>query len=56
MKIFTDAIAMGAGAGRGARGRRDVSRLQAASYVNGHMLHVDGGVADVLSLPVAVSS
>jgi len=28
----------------------------AASYVNGHMLHVDGGVAEVLSLPVAVSS
>jgi gluconate 5-dehydrogenase len=28
----------------------------AASYVNGHMLHVDGGVAEVLSLPVAVGS
>ena len=24
--------------------------------VNGHMLHVDGGVAEVLSLPVAVTS
>lgn len=28
----------------------------ASSYVNGHMLHVDGGVADVLSLPVTVRS
>jgi len=28
----------------------------AAAYVNGHTLHVDGGVAEVLSLPVAVSS
>jgi gluconate 5-dehydrogenase len=28
----------------------------AASYINGHMLHVDGGVAEVLSLPVAVTS
>jgi gluconate 5-dehydrogenase len=29
---------------------------EAGSYVNGHVLHVDGGVADVLSLPIAVSS
>jgi gluconate 5-dehydrogenase len=28
---------------------------EAGSYVNGHMIHVDGGVADVLSLRVAVS-
>jgi len=28
----------------------------ASSYVNGHMLHVDGGVADVLSLPTSVES
>jgi gluconate 5-dehydrogenase len=28
---------------------------EAGSYVNGHMIHVDGGVADVLSLRVAVT-
>jgi gluconate 5-dehydrogenase len=57
MKIFTDCIAMGRwGQPAELAGAAVFLASEAASYVNGHTLHVDGGVADVLSLPVAVSS
>lgn len=56
-KIFTDAIAMGRwGKPQELAGAAVFLASDAASYVNGHMLHVDGGVAEVLSLPVAVAS
>jgi gluconate 5-dehydrogenase len=56
-KIFTDAIAMGRwGRPEELAGAAVFLASEAASYVNGHMLHVDGGVAEVLSLPVAVAS
>ena len=56
-KIFTDAIAMGRwGKPKELAGAAVFLASDAASYVNGHMLHVDGGVAEVLSLPVAVTS
>ncbi len=56
-RVFTDAIAMGRwGEPRELAGPVVFLASEAASYVNGHTLHVDGGVAEVLTLPVAVSS
>lgn len=56
-QVFTNAIAMGRWGKPDELGGAAVFLASAAgSYVNGHVLHVDGGVADVLSLPVAVNS
>ena len=56
-KIFRDAIAMGRfGAPDEIVGPALFLASEASSYVTGHMLHVDGGVAGILSLPVVVSS
>jgi gluconate 5-dehydrogenase len=57
MRVFTDAIAMGRwGNPDELAGPAIFLASEAASYVNGHVLHVDGGVAGALSLPVAISS
>ena len=56
-KIFRDAIAMGRfGDPREIVGPVVFLASDAASYVTGHMLNVDGGVAGILSLPVIVET
>jgi gluconate 5-dehydrogenase len=55
MRMFTDRIALGRwGRPEELGGVAVFLASEAASYVNGHILHVDGGVADVLCLPVTV--
>lgn len=57
MKIFTNAIAMERwGDPRELIGAAVFLSSEAGSYVNGETIHVDGGVANALSLPVAISS
>jgi gluconate 5-dehydrogenase len=57
MSVFTECIALGRwGKPEELGGAAVFLASEAGSYVNGHILHVDGGVADVLSLRVAVSS
>jgi gluconate 5-dehydrogenase len=56
-KIFRDAIAMGRfGDPAEIVGPVLFLASEAASYVTGHMLNVDGGVAGILSLPVVVET
>ncbi len=56
-KIFCDAIAMARfGAPAEIVGPALFLASEASSYVTGHMLHVDGGVAGILSLPVVVEN
>jgi gluconate 5-dehydrogenase len=57
MQTFTNAIAMARwGNPEELAGPAVFLASDAASYVNGHTLHVDGGVAGALSLPVAITS
>jgi len=57
MQVFTNAIAMARwGNPEELGGPAVFLASEAASYVNGHTLHVDGGVAGALSLPVAIMS
>jgi len=57
MQVFTNAIAMARWGEPGElAGPVVFLASDASSYVNGHTLHVDGGVAEVLSLPVTVTS
>ncbi len=56
-KIFKDSIAMGRfGDPSEIVGPALFLASEASSYVTGHMLHVDGGVASILSLPVLVET
>ena len=56
-KIFKDAIAMGRfGRPEEITGTAIYLASEAASYVTGQMIHVDGGVNGVLSLPVVVET
>jgi gluconate 5-dehydrogenase len=56
-KIFRDAIAMGRfGAPEEILGPVQFLASEASRYVTGHMLPVDGGVGNILSLPVLVET
>ncbi len=56
-KIFREAIAMGRfGAPQEIVGPVQFLASEAASYITGHLLEVDGGVGNILSLPVVVEN
>lgn len=56
-KIFRDAIALGRfGDPREMVGPVQFLASEAGGYITGHMLPVDGGVANILSLPVVVET